>query len=244
MGDSRTFPLESSGTQEFHTESHLATSFLAGLDVAGEIDAFSPNGSFASGTLPVAPEDDRLGSTIDIASRKSLAEESMMLGLDPADELGWGLPFDQRVSSEDQPNRISPAYTSASYYVFGNPACENTKGAHRLSFTSGELQYPMGCSFPGCSSKVLFVRRCDLAKHYRQHSKRFFCRIAGCHVSEASSKSAKNSRMSVGFSSKKDRLRHEQKHNPAIPCEHCDRIFSREDNLRDHVKRRHRASSD
>ncbi|WQF85306.1 Putative Zinc finger C2H2-type [Colletotrichum destructivum] len=244
MGNLRTFPLESSGTQDFHTESRLATSFLTGLDVAGDIDAFSPNGSFASGTLPVAPEDDRLGSTIDIASRRSPAEESMMLGLDLADELGWGLPVDQRVSSEDQPIRISPAYTSASDYVFENPACENTDTARRLSFTSGELQYPVGCTFPGCSSKVLFVRRCDLAKHYRQHIERFFCRIAGCQMSEASSKSAENSRMSVGFSSKKDRLRHEQKHNPAIPCEHCDRIFSREDNLRDHVRRRHRVSSD
>lgn len=50
-----------------------------------------------------------------------------------------------------------------------------------------------------------------------------------------------------GFSSKKDRARHEAKHNPKILCEwigeggeRCGRKFSRVDNMKDHVRRIHR----
>lgn len=50
-----------------------------------------------------------------------------------------------------------------------------------------------------------------------------------------------------GFSSKKDRARHEAKHNPRILCEwvgedgeRCGRRFSRVDNMKDHVRRIHR----
>lgn len=50
-----------------------------------------------------------------------------------------------------------------------------------------------------------------------------------------------------GFSSKKDRARHEAKHNPGIKCEwhgpdgeECGRVFSRMDNMKDHVRRIHR----
>jgi len=50
-----------------------------------------------------------------------------------------------------------------------------------------------------------------------------------------------------GFSSKKDRVRHEAKHNPRILCEWigadggmCGRKFSRVDNMKDHVRRIHR----
>ena len=53
--------------------------------------------------------------------------------------------------------------------------------------------------------------------------------------------------MSGGFSSKKDRARHEAKHNPRILCEwmgeggeRCGRRFSRVDNMKDHVRRIHR----
>jgi hypothetical protein len=50
-----------------------------------------------------------------------------------------------------------------------------------------------------------------------------------------------------GFSSKKDRARHEAKHNPRILCEwvgeggeRCGRRFSRVDNMKDHMRRIHR----
>lgn len=52
--------------------------------------------------------------------------------------------------------------------------------------------------------------------------------------------------LSGGFSSKKDLARHEAKHNPEIQCEwhgpngeQCVRMFSRMDNMKDHVRRIH-----
>jgi hypothetical protein len=81
------------------------------------------------------------------------------------------------------------------------------------------------CTFENCTSKVTFTRRCDLAKHYKQHFRRHYCRLDGCS--------------SAGFATKKDRDRHERTHNPSIECEYCNRKFSRQDNLRDHVRRRH-----
>ncbi|MCJ1480041.1 hypothetical protein MMC06_000195 [Schaereria dolodes] len=87
------------------------------------------------------------------------------------------------------------------------------------------------CAYAGCTSKAVFVRGCDLRKHYRRHSKSFFCRHEGCPQA-----------VEGGFSSKKDQARHEAKHNPGIECEweDCDRIFSRVDNMKDHVRRIHK----
>ena len=86
------------------------------------------------------------------------------------------------------------------------------------------------CAYPGCTSHAIFTRRCDLRKHYRRHSKTLFCRHQGCP-----------SATEGGFSSRKDRDRHEAKHRPDIPCEWpgCDRVFSRVDNMKDHVRRIH-----
>ncbi|CAG8884573.1 unnamed protein product [Penicillium nalgiovense] len=64
------------------------------------------------------------------------------------------------------------------------------------------------CAHPGCSSQAVFHRGCDLRKHFNRHRKYLFCRYEGCP------QSAKN-----GFSSKKDRARHEAKHNPGVFCE-------------------------
>ena len=78
------------------------------------------------------------------------------------------------------------------------------------------------CAYPGCASKSTFNRGCDLRKHYKRHTKTLFCRQEGCPQATAG-----------GFSSKKDRARHEAKHNPDIACEWkgCDRLFSRTDNM-------------
>lgn len=78
------------------------------------------------------------------------------------------------------------------------------------------------CAYPGCSSRAVFTRGCDLRKHHKRHTKSFFCTHEGCPQS-----------MGGGFSSKKDLARHEAKHNPAVVCEWkgCDRIFSRVDNM-------------
>ncbi|KAI9662784.1 MAG: hypothetical protein M1829_006128 [Trizodia sp. TS-e1964] len=87
------------------------------------------------------------------------------------------------------------------------------------------------CAYPGCSSKARFGRGCDLRKHYKRHTKFLYCRYEGCPQATEG-----------GFSSKKDCARHEAKHNPGIPCEWegCGRLFSRVDNMKDHVRRIHR----
>ena len=84
------------------------------------------------------------------------------------------------------------------------------------------------CAYPGCNSKAIFVRPCDLRKHFHRHNKQFFCRHEGCPQAREG-----------GFSSKKDRARHESKHNPGVQCEWegCERIFSRVDNMRNHMQR-------
>lgn len=78
------------------------------------------------------------------------------------------------------------------------------------------------CAWPGCTSRSRFTRACDLRKHYKRHSKTLFCRHDGCPQATEG-----------GFSSKKDRARHEAKHNPMITCEwdECGRLFSRVDNM-------------
>lgn len=86
------------------------------------------------------------------------------------------------------------------------------------------------CAYPGCTSPAIFTRGCDLRKHYRRHTKSLFCRVEGCSAAKEG-----------GFSSRKDRDRHEAKHRPDIRCEWrgCDRVFSRVDNMKDHVRRIH-----
>lgn len=117
------------------------------------------------------------------------------------------------------------------------------------------------CAFPNCTSRAVFTRGCDLRKHYNRHSKHLFCRVEGCPQSEtaciavaqqqaiqAGAEVSDPSKLAVtgGFSSKKDRARHEAKHNPGIKCEwkgpngeECGRLFSRMDNMKDHVRRIH-----
>jgi len=78
------------------------------------------------------------------------------------------------------------------------------------------------CAYPGCTSRAVFTRGCDLRKHHKRHTKSFFCRHSDCPQSTGG-----------GFSSKKDLARHEAKHNPGVLCdwEGCDRVFSRVDNM-------------
>lgn len=78
------------------------------------------------------------------------------------------------------------------------------------------------CAYPGCTSRAVFTRGCDLRKHHKRHTKSFFCRHADCPQSAGG-----------GFSSKKDLARHEAKHNPGVLCDWdgCDRVFSRVDNM-------------
>jgi hypothetical protein len=78
------------------------------------------------------------------------------------------------------------------------------------------------CAFPGCTSRAVFTRVCDLRKHYKRHTKSFFCSHGDCPQSTGG-----------GFSTKRDLARHEAKHNPGVRCDWdgCNRVFSRVDNM-------------
>jgi hypothetical protein len=124
-----------------------------------------------------------------------------------------------------------------------------------------ELLQARRCPYPGCMSRASFTRTCDLRKHYRRHLQRFYCRVAGCPRSAPGTASGEpdilsqparaegNPRMVMTdtrrlhswFASHKDRARHEAKHSPHIRCawEGCGRVFSRLDNMKDHVRRIH-----
>ena len=86
------------------------------------------------------------------------------------------------------------------------------------------------CAYKGCTSQARFTRGCDLRKHFRRHTKSLFCRHEDCPQSKDG-----------GFSSRKDRDRHESRHKPGVVCSHdgCGRVFSRVDNMKDHVRRIH-----
>lgn len=76
------------------------------------------------------------------------------------------------------------------------------------------------CNYSGCRSNKVFLRACDLRKHYRSHQKTYFCKERDCHWSK------------VGFSSSKDCQRHMRSHRPMIKCSaaeslSCTRVFSR-----------------
>ena len=73
------------------------------------------------------------------------------------------------------------------------------------------------CRFETCKSDKVFLRVCDLRKHYGSHLRRYFCSEPTCEWA------------TVGFSNSKDCRRHEQSHNPQFRCPamNCDRIFGR-----------------
>jgi hypothetical protein len=98
------------------------------------------------------------------------------------------------------------------------------------------------CPFPGCKSTARFATPRDFRRHYRQHFKRFFCHYENCPQSAPDPQNPSKR----GFATRKDRDRHEAKHKPEIRCqwrnqhgEQCTRVFSRMDNMRDHVRRIH-----
>ena len=135
----------------------------------------------------------------------------------------------------------APATASLLQYGIPVPSAPGTAQAWR-------------CAYPACTSRAVFTRGCDLRKHFNRHSKHLFCRFDGCPQGEAAVLAAAAEAAQLGpaallggFSSKKDRDRHEAKHNPGINCEwrgpdgeECGRVFSRVDNMKDHVRRIHR----
>jgi hypothetical protein len=133
--------------------------------------------------------------------------------------------------------RSNSTSSTSSLHAYGIPVTDPTSS-----------QPAWRCAYPGCTSRATFTRGCDLRKHYNRHSKHLFCRVDGCPQSQAAAAArSTDGTLSGGFSSKKDRARHEAKHNPGIKCEwrggngeECGRIFSRMDNMKDHVRRIHK----
>ncbi|KAF2752392.1 hypothetical protein EJ05DRAFT_471403 [Pseudovirgaria hyperparasitica] len=78
------------------------------------------------------------------------------------------------------------------------------------------------CAYPGCASKAVFTRGCDLRKHHKRHTKGYFCSHESCLQSTGG-----------GFSRKTDLARHMASHQPSIVCEWdgCERVFSRVDSM-------------
>ncbi|KAL4866839.1 hypothetical protein BDV12DRAFT_210292 [Aspergillus spectabilis] len=147
---------------------------------------------------------------------------------DPYDpDLDYDLP--QTHSHHSHSPSPTPSSHSASH-------SSNTKDLTLYGTPSPTHPGAWHCAYPSCTSPALFRRGCDLRKHYNRHRKHLFCRVEGCPQSSPETPGA-------GFSSKKDRDRHEAKHNPGIACEWagegCERVFSRVDNMKDHVRRIH-----
>ena len=134
--------------------------------------------------------------------------------------------------------RSNSTSSTSSLHAYGIPVADNSLPMSQPAWR---------CAYPGCTSRATFTRGCDLRKHYNRHSKHLFCRVDGCPQSQAAAASrCSDGTLTGGFSSKKDRARHEAKHNPGIKCEYvghngapCERVFSRTDNMKDHMRRIH-----
>ncbi|KAB8219343.1 hypothetical protein BDV33DRAFT_231581 [Aspergillus novoparasiticus] len=99
------------------------------------------------------------------------------------------------------------------------------------------------CPVPRSRSTARLATPPDVRRPHRQQVKRFFCHYENCPQSVPDPQNPSKR----GFAIRKDRDRHEAKHKPEIRCqwrnqhgEQCTRLFSRMDNMRDHVRRIHR----
>ncbi|ERF73654.1 hypothetical protein EPUS_00907 [Endocarpon pusillum Z07020] len=211
-----------------------------GMLTAGPSHTTSYNSSHESNTASISSSISRSCSPV---SLNCTASVTTFQSTAPA--------YARRLSSTPQPaSSVTQSQSSNSLFAYGIPVPQASPNATQT----------WRCAYPNCSSRALFTRGCDLRKHYNRHSKHLFCRIKGCpqsgpRVAEGGNNNANGASiagfggvgMGGGFSSKKDRARHEAKHNPRILCEwvgeggeRCGRRFSRVDNMKDHVRRIHR----
>ena len=136
-----------------------------------------------------------------------------------------GLPQSQMTPSPNLSERVgSPSHPPSGQQ---SPGQQTSPDLSDCGYLNPETR-TWTCAYPSCSSKAIFNRPCDLRKHFNRHSKNYFCRHEGCPQTQEG-----------GFSSKKDRARHESKHNPGVVCDWdgCERMFSRVDNMRNHMAR-------
>ncbi|KAK5130822.1 hypothetical protein LTR08_001656 [Meristemomyces frigidus] len=131
-------------------------------------------------------------------------------------------------------SNTSSAHSVAHSDILRSTSPHGSKVAEMTRWGNQNPDTTWSCAHPTCASKSTFTRACDIRKHFTRHTKTLFCRCEGCPQAVAG----------AGYSSKKDRARHEAKHNPDVVCEWCGcgRLFSRVDNMKDHVRRVHRRS--
>lgn len=165
--------------------------------------------------------------------------------LDP-NHIDWKLvhDFDQQQHQAQLDFKLSDPDNG---YYFSEEMLQDIEAATSSTTSSSPspgVMTTVTCPYPGCKSTAVFNKVDDLRQHYQTHCKRFFCRYPDCPQSALNTDPNTNGKK--GFATRKDRTRHEAKHKPEIRCqwqgengEQCSRIFSRVDNMRDHVKRIH-----
>lgn len=142
--------------------------------------------------------------------------------LDPDFDLLWSQLNEEglySVAGSSEPPPLSPSpSTSLAPPPQANPQPWTPPDIFEIGFqdTNGDWR----CNYSGCLSTQVFLRACDLRKHYRSHQKTYFCKERDCHWSK------------IGFSSSKDCQRHMRSHRPMIKCSAaeslgCTRVFSR-----------------
>ncbi|KIW14763.1 hypothetical protein PV08_07548 [Exophiala spinifera] len=208
-------------------------------------DFNAPSLGGANGHLVASPS----FSHISQPSRSSISSLSRSCSPNP--------PVSKSISGDSTmlrpPVRSHSTSSNSSLHQYGIPVTDAPSMIHG-GMSPSSAGSPGGtqawrCAYPGCTSRATFTRGCDLRKHYNRHSKHLYCRVDGCPQSEAAAAARAKSveqPLGGGFSSKKDRARHEAKHSPSIKCEwrgsdgeECPRVFSRMDNMKDHVRRIH-----
>ncbi|KAJ4156069.1 hypothetical protein LMH87_001283 [Akanthomyces muscarius] len=151
---------------------------------------------------------------------------------DPPEEVINAINFDSQVLEmgiRDGQNVFDFAESIGNGMASTGPASSDISAG----IDSGSLPPALQCLHPSCVSKSLFWRKCDLDKHVRLHSRKYFCSFPDCHMAQG--------RKGKGFGTKRDMLRHEDSHNPSKACPYCGKLFSRQDNLRVHCRRQHQS---
>ncbi|KAJ5188627.1 hypothetical protein N7491_004947 [Penicillium cf. griseofulvum] len=158
------------------------------------------------------------------------------LHLDPDIDLFWPQINESGlypVASSFGPPTLSPSNSLAPPSAKPQPSA--LSNIYEISYQDANGDWR--CNYSGCLSNQVFLRACDLRKHYRSHQKSFFCNKPDCEWSK------------IGFSLNKDCQRHMRSHRPMIKCLAaeslgCERVFSRIDNMKEHHRKIHEVSQD
>ncbi|KAJ5950858.1 uncharacterized protein N7479_009271 [Penicillium vulpinum] len=140
--------------------------------------------------------------------------------LDPDFDLLWS-QINEEARNSEAGSFALPSLSPSNSFVSppqANPQPWTPPDIYEIGYqdTNGDWR----CNYSGCLSNQVFMRACDLRKHYRSHQKTYFCKELDCEWSK------------IGFSSSKDCQRHMRSHRPMIKCSAaeslgCTRVFSR-----------------